>query len=107
MESKKFDDALLKAVDFAFHSLEESCKQALYFHLKTTFHIKRAEIPEKAEEFDEAIRSIFKDGAVFLERLILEKLCESLEVKFEKKMPLVLSKPSPRSEAWFQRGNSC
>jgi hypothetical protein len=85
MTLKKFDDALLKVVDFAFNSLGRSCKQALYFHLKKTFHVGRGEIPEKVEEFDNVIKLIFKDGAIFLERLILDKLCEGLEVKFEEK----------------------
>lgn len=85
MTLKKFDDTLLKAVDFAFNSLGRSCKQALYFHLKNTFHVGRREIPEKVEEFDNALKLIFKDGAIFLERLILDELCESLEVKFERK----------------------
>jgi len=83
MALKKFDAALLNAVDFAFNSLGRSCKQALYFHLKKTFHIGRREIPEKVEEFDNALKLIFKDGAIFLERLILDELCEGLEVKFE------------------------
>jgi len=83
MTLKKFDDALLKAVDFAFNSLGRSCKQALYFHLKNTFHVGKGEIPEKVEEFDNALKLIFKDGAIFLEKLILDELCEGLEVKFE------------------------
>jgi len=85
MTNQKFDDALLNAVDFAFDSLGSSCKQALYFHLETTFHVERTEIPEKVEEFNNALRLIFKDGAVFLERLILEKLCEGLGVNFDEK----------------------
>jgi len=85
MTLKKFDGALLNAVDFAFNSLGRSCKQALYFHLKNTFHVGRGEIPEKVEEFDNALKLIFKDGAIFLERLILDELCEGLEVKFEEK----------------------
>jgi hypothetical protein len=88
MKSQKFDAALLNAVDFAFNSLGKSCRQALYFHLKTTFLISRTEIPEKVEEFDDAVRLIFKGGAGFLERLILEKLCESFEIKFKEKNPL-------------------
>jgi len=83
MKSQKFDAALLNAVDFVFNSLGKSCKQALYFHLKNTFHVGRREIPEKVEEFDNALKLIFKDGAIFLERLILDELCEGLEVKFE------------------------
>jgi hypothetical protein len=85
MTLKKFDAALLNAVDFAFNSLGRSCKQALYFHLKKTFHVGKGEIPEKVEEFDNALKLIFKDGAIFLERLILDELCEGLEIKFEEK----------------------
>lgn len=83
MESKRFNDALLKAVDFAFYSLGKSCRQALYFHLRIRFQVRRKEIPEKVEEFDNALRLIFKDGAFFLERLIVEKLCENLGLEFD------------------------
>ena len=85
MKNQRFSEALLNAVDFAFHSLGQSCEQSLYFHLKATFHIERAEISDRAEELDRALRLIFKDGAVFLERLILKKLCEDLKVRFEEK----------------------
>ena len=80
---RKFDEAFLNAVDFAFNSLGRSCRQALYFYLETTFQVSKAEIPSKVKEFDSALRLIFKDGAFFLERLILERLCEDLGVKFE------------------------
>jgi hypothetical protein len=83
MKNQRFSEALLDAVDFAFQSLGKSCEQSLYFHLKATFHIERTEISDKAKEFDRALKLIFKDGAVFLERLILKKLCEDLKVKFE------------------------
>jgi hypothetical protein len=85
MVAQKFNDALLKAVDFAFDLLGKSCHHALYFHLEKTFRVSREEIPNKVEEFDNAIKLIFKDGAVYLEKIILEKLCEDLGVKFEGK----------------------
>ena len=85
MKNQRFNEALIDAVDFAFHLLGQSCKQSLYFHLKATFHIEKTEISDRVEEFDRALRLIFKDGAVFLERLIVKKLCEDLGVKFEEK----------------------
>jgi hypothetical protein len=78
---QEFDEALLEAIDFTFYSLGRSCRRALYFHLKTTFHLPRRQIPKKVEEFDEALRMIFKIGAVFLEKLILAKLCEMLKLE--------------------------
>lgn len=84
MENQRFNEALLKAIDIAFGSLGKSCEQALYFHLGTTFHIEKTEIPEKVVEFDNALRMIFKEGAVFLEKLILEKLLERLRVELDR-----------------------
>jgi len=81
MISREFEDTLLGAVDFAFCSLGKSCRRALYFHLETTFRLPRRQIPERLEEFDKALETIFKGGAAFLEKLILRKLCEMLGVR--------------------------
>jgi CheY-like chemotaxis protein len=83
MDFRTFDEVLVNATDFVFHSLGESCQRALYFHLKKTFHIRRDEIPERIAEFDDALKFIFKDGAVFLEKSILQKVCVDLRVKLE------------------------
>jgi len=77
---QEFNEALLEAIDSAFSSLGKSCRRALYFHLETTFRLPRRQIPERLDEFDEALETIFKRGAVFLEKLILRKLCETLGV---------------------------
>ena len=83
VSNKRFNEALLKAVDSAFDSLGKSCKQALYFHLKNSFNVGQDDVSEKVEDFDEALNLIFKDGVVYLKRLVLKKLCEDLGVKFE------------------------
>lgn len=83
VSNKRFNEAFLKAVDFAFDSLGKSCKQALYFHLKNSFYVGQDDVSEKVEDFDEALSLIFKDGVVYLKRLVLKKLCEDLGVKFE------------------------
>jgi len=81
MISREFEDTLLRAVDFAFCSLGKSCRRALYFHLETTFRLSRRQIPERFDEFDEALETIFRSGASFLEKLILRRLCEMLGVR--------------------------
>lgn len=81
MACQEFDEAFLEAVDFAFRSLGPSIQQSLYFHLKMTFGLPRRSIPKRTEEFDEALKFIFKDGATILEKLILKRLCETLKVQ--------------------------
>jgi hypothetical protein len=83
VSNKRFSEIFLRAADFAFDSLGKSCQQALYFHLKNSFHVEQENISEKIEEFDEALSLIFKEGVVYLERLILKKLCQDLGVSFE------------------------
>ena len=83
MSNKKFNNAFLRAVDFAFETLGKSCKQALYFHLENSFHVRRENVSDKVEDFGEALELIFKDGVIYLKKLVLKKLCEDLGVKFE------------------------
>jgi len=71
-----FERLLLEAVDEGLSSLGESSKQAIYFHLKISFNLKRHEIPHKIEDFADAIEKIFGLGANFLEILIMKRLYE-------------------------------
>ena len=83
MSKKRFNKAFLRAVDFGFDSLGKSCKKALYFHLENSFNVRQKDVLERVECFDGALKHIFKGGAIYVERLVLEKLCEELGVKFE------------------------
>jgi hypothetical protein len=78
---QEFDEALLETVDFAFCFLGTSTREAVYFDLEMAFCLPRLQIPLKLEEFDEALRAVFKCCAWFLEELILRRLCETLEVE--------------------------
>jgi len=80
MPHQEFDNALIKAVDFAFQSLGNSSQHAFYYHLEKAAHIKKTEIPERIREFKSFMRHVFNDGAIFIERLILKELVKSLGV---------------------------
>ena len=69
-----FDNLLLEAIDEAFTSLGDSCKQAIYFNLEETFKIKKHDIPIKIEEFVNAIEDIFGLGAKLIEIQIMKCL---------------------------------
>lgn len=60
--------------------------------METTFRVEREKIPDKIAEFDDAIRAIFKEGAVLLERSILNKLCEKLDIKPENESTMDFAK---------------
>jgi len=72
----RFRSLLLEAVDEALSSLGDSVKQAIYFHLEETFEINKQEIPDKIEEFTNAIEEIFGLGAKLLEIRIMKSFYE-------------------------------
>lgn len=87
MSKRNFEKILLEAVDEGLSSLGESSKEAIYFHLKKSFNIKRREIPYKIETFAKAIEKIFGLGANFLEILIMKQLYEKVGGIFECQEP--------------------
>jgi hypothetical protein len=83
LPKRDFEKLLLQAVDEGLSSLGESSKRAIYFHLEKNFKIKKKEIPNKIEIFEDAIEKIFGLGADFLEILIMKRLHEKAGGMFE------------------------
>jgi len=79
----KFEELLLQAIDEGLTTLGESSRTAIYFHLEKSFNIKKHQIPEKTENFAEAIEQIFGVGADFLEILIMKQLYEKVGRSFK------------------------
>lgn len=80
MPDGDFRKLLAEAVEESLSSLGESPKQSILFHLENTFKIKKNEIPDKIDLFDQALRKLFGPGADFLETLIAKKLFEKAEL---------------------------
>lgn len=88
MPKRDFEKILAEAVDEGLHSLGQSSRRAIYFHLEKNFDVKKQEIPSKIEVFADAIEKIFGSGANFLEILIVNRLHEKigeLELKIMEK----------------------
>jgi len=83
MPKHDFETLLLEAVDEGLSSLGDSSKQAIYYHLKKSFNVKKREIPYKIEAFASAIEKIFGLGANFLEILIVKRLYEKIGRSFK------------------------
>jgi hypothetical protein len=74
---------LLEAVEEGLSSLGDSPKQAIFFHLETSFEISKDSIPTNLTEFSKALEKIFGPGASYLEKLIVKRLYEKLGLEFE------------------------
>ena len=82
MTSKDFHKTFLEALEEGLSSLGESPKQAILFHLENSFKIKREEIPRNLTEFKKALEKIFGPGTPYLEKLILKKLYDKLNLEW-------------------------
>jgi len=91
LTKRDFEKLLLEAVDEGLSSLGETSKEAIYFHLKKSFNIKKKEIPYKIEAFAKGIEKIFGLGANFLEILIMKQLYEKVGGVFEWQEPAYFS----------------
>ena len=87
MPKGDFRELLVEAVEESLSSLGASPKQAILFHLENTFKIKKQEIPDKLDSFDQALKKLFGPGADFLETLIAKKLCEKADSDFKEAPP--------------------
>lgn len=72
---EEFCRILLEAVDTALGMLGTSIKEALYFHLETTFALKKEAIPANPAKLSDSLERIFGLGAKFIEKIILEAVC--------------------------------
>jgi len=81
--NRGFKKLLLEAVDEGLSSLGDSAKQAIYVYLEKNFKIKKQDIPNKINEFTNAIEKIFGDGAKFLEIQTMRHLYEKVGHDFE------------------------
>jgi len=78
-----FEGLLLNAIDEGLSALGESPKRVVYFYLEKKFNINRREIPDKIEDFVEALEKIFGLGAKFLQILIIKQLYQKIEKNLE------------------------
>jgi hypothetical protein len=67
-----------EAIDEELSSIGESSKQAIYFHPKKGFSVKKHEIPYKIEDFTREIERIFRLGADFLQILVVKNPYEKV-----------------------------
>ena len=77
-----FREALLEAVDYGLTVLGEIVRQAIYKRIEKDHGLKRAEIPERLEDFHKALESVLGANAKIVERLIAKNLYERLGLNF-------------------------
>ncbi len=65
--------------------LGESVRNALHYHVERANQVKREEIPNRMEEFHEALGSLLGAGARVVEKLIAKNLYSRLGLAYEER----------------------
>jgi len=77
-----FEAILLEAVDEGMMVIGESPKAAMYVYIEGVYSLAKEEIPQRLQDFSSAVQKIFGSGGLVIEKLILRRLCEKLNVNY-------------------------
>jgi hypothetical protein len=80
---KKFAMVLLDAIDVAFSALGQNVKVSIYFHLETKFGLSKQDIPDRLDDFSDALERIFGQASQQLAILIMKNLNEKVNCDYE------------------------
>ena len=80
---KVFGALLLESIDQAFSTLGQNVKLSIYFHLETKFALPKQDIPDRIEDFSNAVDKIFGKASVPLEILIMKCLNEKIKGNYQ------------------------
>lgn len=73
----------MDAIDDGLSFLGEGGKKSLYYQIEKRYQIRSKDIPQKLDEFHQALYGIFGYGASIIEILIVKKLYSTLALEFE------------------------
>ncbi len=80
---RNVDEVIVGAIDEALLVIGEPAKKILYYHIENKYLLKPEDIPKKPELFIVALKSLLGAGGVYIESLILKKVCKELGVPYE------------------------
>lgn len=82
VSQEEFSRILLEAVDRALLALGETTRHAIYHHVERNDQIKREEIPNRIEDFQNALGSLLGAGTKVVEMLIAQNLYKKMGLNF-------------------------
>jgi hypothetical protein len=74
---------MLAAIEEGLSPLGDLPKNAIFYHLESSFQLKKEGIPSNLTEFKQALERIFGPGALYLEKAITKSLYGKLGLDFE------------------------
>jgi len=83
LHQDNFTKIMLAAIEEGLSSLGDSPKDAIFYHLESSFQLKKEDIPSNLTQFKQALERIFGPGAPYLEKAITKSLYGRLGLDFK------------------------
>lgn len=80
---KNFCQILVESIDEAFLTLGENAKSSIYFYLETKCAIPKQDIPNRVDDFSDALEEIFGMAARQIEILIMKCLNQRVDCTYK------------------------
>jgi hypothetical protein len=80
---KIFCQILVESIDEAFLALGENAKSSIYSYLETKFAISKQDIPNRVDDFSDALEEIFGMAARQIEILIMKCLNQRVDCTYK------------------------
>lgn len=68
------EDIVMKMIEDGLDALGESVGRVILHHIEVSYSLKRDQIPRKFNVFRRALRDIFGEGSLTIERMIIETI---------------------------------
>jgi hypothetical protein len=81
--STSLDRPLIESVDAALSALGTSTRDSVLLYLRKRYSISLEEIPQRMDEFLQALHTLLGYGARVIEKLVIARLVETNEVPLD------------------------
>ncbi|MBI2184293.1 MAG: hypothetical protein HYU39_04955 [Thaumarchaeota archaeon] len=85
LERKAFNKIVVEAINEGLSSLGEPFREVVLFHVRKFSGISDEDLPDRLDQFHQALFAIFGAGSLKLEMVILDRLFSKLDLPFDSK----------------------
>ena len=73
-------DLIVNMIEEGLDALGENVARVIMYHLEHNYSLKRNEIAQKADLFTKALRDIFGEGSLTIEKIIIETISREIGI---------------------------
>ncbi len=77
------EDTVMKMIEDGLDALGENVARVILHHLEVSYSLKRNQIPRKLDIFKKALRDMFGEGSLTIEKIIVETISRKTGISID------------------------